>query len=32
MAKVADHVKNKHAVATTTDTIANYVKQKVRKV
>ena len=32
MTKVAEHVKKKHAVNTTTDTIANYVKQKVRKV
>lgn len=31
MAKVADHVKRVHNVANTTDTIANYVKQKVRK-
>lgn len=31
MAKVADHVKRVHNVQTTTDTIANYVKQKVRK-
>jgi len=32
MTKVAEHVKNKHAVETTTDTIANYVKTKVREV
>jgi len=32
MAKVADHVKKKHKVETTTDTIANYVKTKVREV
>jgi predicted small metal-binding protein len=32
MAKVAQHVKKKHAVNTTTDTIANYVKEKIRKV
>jgi len=32
MTKVAVHVKEKHAVATTTDTIANYVKLKVRQV
>jgi predicted small metal-binding protein len=32
MDKVAEHVKKKHAVNTTTDTIANYVRQKVREV
>ncbi len=32
MAKVAYHVKKKHKVETTTDTIANYVKTKVREV
>lgn len=32
MEKVAEHVKGKHAVQTTTDTIANYVKGKVRQV
>lgn len=31
MAKVADHVKKKHKVQTTTDTIANFVKTKVRQ-
>ncbi|CAN5501279.1 hypothetical protein BH20ACT2_BH20ACT2_01310 [soil metagenome] len=31
MKKVADHVKKTHKVETTTDTIANYVKQKIRK-
>lgn len=30
MAKVAEHVRKAHNVQTTTDTIANYVKQKVR--
>ncbi len=30
MAKVAEHVKKKHAVAVTTDTIASFVKTKVR--
>ena len=30
MAKVADHVKKKHNVPVTTDTIANYVRGKVR--
>lgn len=30
MAKVAAHVKQKHAVAVTTDTIAKFVKTKVR--
>ena len=30
MAKVADHVKQKHRVQTTTDTIANFVKKAVR--
>jgi predicted small metal-binding protein len=32
MAKVAEHVKDKHEVQTTTDTIAKYVKGKVRQV
>lgn len=32
MGKVAEHVRKKHAVNTTTDTIGNYVKQKVREV
>ncbi len=32
MGKVAEHVRVKHAVATTTATIANYVKKKVRQV
>jgi predicted small metal-binding protein len=32
MTKVAEHVKKKHAVDTTTDTIANYVKRKIRQV
>ncbi|MDQ6784750.1 MAG: hypothetical protein M3063_15205 [Actinomycetota bacterium] len=32
MTKVADHVKKKHKVETTTDTIATYVKGKVREV
>ena len=32
MVKVADHVKKKHAVENTTDTIANYVKKRVRQV
>lgn len=31
MAKVAEHVKNKHNVQTTTDTIANFVKLKVKR-
>ncbi len=30
MAKVADHVRKKHNVQTTTDTIANFVRGKVR--
>jgi predicted small metal-binding protein len=30
--KVAEHVKKKHAVATTTDTIWNYVKNDIRQV
>jgi len=30
MRKVADHVRRVHKVPTTTATIANYVKQKVR--
>ncbi len=30
MAKVSDHVKKKHKVQTTTDTIANFVRGKVR--
>ncbi len=32
MSKVAEHVKDKHAVQTTTGTIASYVKGKVRQV
>ena len=31
MSKVASHVREKHAVQTTTATIANYVKTKVRR-
>lgn len=31
MRKVSDHVKRVHNVQTTTDTIANYVKKKVRQ-
>jgi predicted small metal-binding protein len=31
MEKVAEHVKKKHRVQTTTDTIANFVKKAVRK-
>ena len=31
MAKVSDHVRKKHQVKTTTDTIANFVRLKVRK-
>ncbi len=31
MAKVADHVKKVHAVPVTTDTIGNYVRQKIRR-
>jgi len=31
IAKVADHVKKKHRVATSTDTIVNFVKTKVRQ-
>lgn len=31
MAQVADHVKKKHRVQVTTDTIANYVKRAVRR-
>lgn len=31
MAQVAEHVKKKHNVAVTTDTIANFVKNKVRQ-
>ncbi len=30
MAKVADHVKRKHNVQVTTDTIWNFVRQKAR--
>ncbi len=30
MAKVAEHVRKVHNVQTTTDTIANYVRKKVR--
>ncbi|MDQ6783998.1 MAG: hypothetical protein M3063_11245 [Actinomycetota bacterium] len=32
MGKVAEHVRKKHHVETTTNTIANYVKTKVRQV
>jgi predicted small metal-binding protein len=31
MAKVAEHVRRKHKVAVTTDTIANFVRSKVRR-
>jgi predicted small metal-binding protein len=31
MAQVADHVKKKHRVETTTDTIANFVKKAVKR-
>jgi len=31
MSKVADHVRKKHKVAVTTDTIGNFVRSKVRK-
>jgi predicted small metal-binding protein len=31
MRKVSDHVRKVHKVPTTTDTIANYVKQKIRR-
>jgi hypothetical protein len=31
MGKVSAHVREKHAVQTTTATIANYVKEKVRR-
>jgi len=31
IAKVAEHVKKKHKVATPTDTIVNFVKTKVRQ-
>ncbi len=31
MAKVAEHVRKKHKVAVTTDTIGNFVRSKVRK-
>lgn len=31
MAKVSDHVRKKHAVHTTTDTIVNFVKLKIRQ-
>lgn len=31
MRKVSDHVRKAHAVHTTTDTIASFVKQKVRQ-
>ena len=31
MAKVADHVRKKHNVQVTTDTIGNYVKGKIRQ-
>jgi len=30
--KIAEHVKKKHAVATTTDTIWNQVKKDIRQV
>ena len=30
MAKISDHVRKVHKVHTTTDTIANFVKMKVR--
>jgi predicted small metal-binding protein len=30
MAKVSDHVRKVHKVQTTTDTIANFIKQKIR--
>lgn len=31
MAKVSDHVRKAHNVQTTTDTIANFVKLKIRQ-
>ena len=31
MGKVSDHVRKVHAVQTTTDTIANFVRQKIRQ-
>ncbi len=31
MAKVSDHVSKVHGVRMTTDTIANYVRQKIRR-
>ena len=31
MRQVSDHVRQKHRVQTTTDTIANYVKKAVRR-
>ncbi|MDQ6798886.1 MAG: hypothetical protein M3011_12885 [Actinomycetota bacterium] len=31
MGKVAEHVRRKHKVAVTTDTIGNFVRSKVRK-
>ena len=31
MAKVAQHVREVHKVETTTDTIANFIKQKIRR-
>ena len=31
MAKVAEHVRKVHKVETTTDTIANFIRQKVRR-
>jgi predicted small metal-binding protein len=31
MEKVAEHVKKKHRVQTTTDTIANFVKKSIRR-
>lgn len=30
MSKVSDHVRKVHKVQTTTDTIANFIKQKIR--
>jgi len=31
MGKVSEHVRKKHAVHTTTDTIVNFVKLKIRQ-
>ena len=31
LAKIAEHVRHKHAVKTPTDTIVNYVRAKLRR-